>query len=73
MYGKYGKRKPLDFPMLPRKFVEKVKSLTFSGIRAAVGEYLTSGEIEAVLDRKVLLLKEIEEMIQERGEENVLY
>jgi len=73
MYGKYGKRKPLDFPMLPKKFVEKVRGLTFGSIRAAVGDYLTSDEIEAVLDRKVLLLKEIEEMIQERGEKNVLY
>lgn len=73
MYGKYGKRKPLDFPLLPKKFVENVRGLTYSRIRAAVGEYLTSDEIEAIIDRKALLLKEIEEMIQERGEENVLY
>jgi len=73
MYGKYGKRKPLDFPLLPRKFVEKVRGLTYNRIRAAVGEYLTSDEIKAIIDRKTLLLKEIEEMIQERGEENVLY
>ncbi len=73
MYGKYGRRKPLGFSKLPRRFVEKVKALNYSSIKRAVGFYLTSEEIKAVLARKELLLKEIEEMIQERGEEDVLY
>jgi hypothetical protein len=73
MYGKYGKRKPLGFSRLPRKFVEKVKSLDYNKIKKAVGFYLTSEEINAVLARKELLLKEIDEMIQERGEDDVLY
>lgn len=73
MYGKYGKRKPLGFSKLPRKFVEKVKSLDYNKIKKAVGFYLTSEEINAVLARKALLLKEIDEMIQERGEDDVLY
>jgi hypothetical protein len=38
-----------------------------------VGHYLTDEEIEAILDRKVLLLAEIQEMIKEKGEKNVLY
>jgi hypothetical protein len=73
MYGKYGKRKPLSFLKLPRKFVEKVKALNYTNIKKAVGFYLTSNEIKAVLARKALLLKEIDEMIQERGEDDVLY
>lgn len=73
MYGKYGRRKPLGFPKLPRKFVDKVKSLNYSRIKNAVGFYLTSDEIKAVLARKELLLKEIDEMIRERGENDVLY
>lgn len=73
MYGKYGRRKPLGFSKLPRKFVEKVRSLNYASIKKAVGFYLTSDEIKAVLARKELLLKEINEMIQERGEDNVLY
>lgn len=73
MYGKYGRRKPLGFPKLPRKFIEKVRTLNYSNIKNAVGFYLTSYEIKAVLARKELLLKEIEEMIQERGENDVLY
>jgi hypothetical protein len=73
MYGKYGRRKPLGFLKLPRKFVEKVKALNYSSIKKAVGFYLTSEEIKAILARKALLLKEIDEMIQERGEDDVLY
>lgn len=73
MYGKYGRRKPLGFSKLPRKFVEKVKALSYSTIKNAVDFYLTSEEINAVLARKALLLKEIDEMIQERGEDDVLY
>ncbi len=73
MYGKYGRRKPLGFSKLPRKFVEKVKALNYSNIKRAVGFYLTSEEIKAVLARKALILKEIDEMIQERGEDDVLY
>jgi hypothetical protein len=73
MYGKYGKRKPLGFDRLPRKFVEKVRALNYGSIRAAVGPYLTSEEIKAILARKALLLNEIEEMIKERGEDDVLY
>ncbi len=73
VYGKYGKRKPLGFDSLPRKFVENVRTLNYGSIRAAVGPYLTSDEINAILARKILLLNEIEEMIKERGEDAVLY
>jgi hypothetical protein len=73
IYGKYGQKSRLRFLKLPRAFVEKVRALSFGKIRRAVGNYLTSTEIEAVLTRRILLLKEIDEMIQERGEEDVLY
>jgi len=73
MYGKNGIKGQMLFRRLPRKFVEKVKALTFENIQTAVGPYLTKKEINAILARKELLLKEIEEMIKEQGEENVLY
>jgi hypothetical protein len=53
--------------------VEKVKALTYEKIKEAVGPYLTDNEIEAVLIRKELLLKEIEAMIKEIGEDKFLY
>jgi hypothetical protein len=72
IYGKKG-IKAQEFGRLPRGFVEKVRSLNFDQIRRAVEYYLTESEIKAVLFRKGLLLKEIDEMIKEKSEEAVLY
>jgi hypothetical protein len=58
---------------LPRAFVEKIKSMNFQMIKDAVGEYLTDDEINAVLARKELVLKEIDKLIAKNGEANVLY
>jgi hypothetical protein len=53
--------------------VEKVKALNYDDIKNAVGPYLKEKEIKAILLRKELLLKEIEEMVKEQGEDKVLY
>jgi hypothetical protein len=73
MFGKNGLKGAKLFRVLPRKFVEKVKALNHELIKKAVGPYLKEKEIKAILIRKELLLKEIEEMIQEKGEGKVLY
>ena len=77
MYGAKGLKKagsrPVLFRRLPRAFVEKVKALTYDDIKNAVGSYLKEKEIKAVILRKELLLKEIEEMVKEQGEDKVLY
>ena len=77
MYGVNGLKKaggrPVLFRRLPRAFVEKVKALNYDDIKNAVGPYLQEKEIKAILIRKELLLKEIEEMIKEQGEDKVLY
>jgi hypothetical protein len=73
LYGKNGIKEIKIFRQLPRSFVEKVKSLDYEKIKAAVGRYLTDVEINAVLERKKLLLAEIEEMIEEMGQDKVLY
>ncbi len=64
---------PFLFRRLPRSFVEKVEALTFENIKAAVGTSLEDKEIKAVIARRNLLLKEVAEMIKERGETAVLY
>jgi len=64
---------PFLFRRLPRSFVEKVEALTFENIKAAVGTSLEDKEIRAVIARRNLLLKEVAEMIKERGETAVLY
>jgi hypothetical protein len=58
---------------LPRAFVEKIKVLTFEGIKSVVREYLTDEEINAVLVRRDLILAEIERLVQKNGEDKVLY
>ena len=58
---------------LPRSIYEKVKTLDFDTIRAAVGEYLTDDEINAVLARRDLIVKAIDDLISQEGESEVLY
>ncbi len=58
---------------LPRAFVEKLKALNFELIKNIVGEYLTDKEIESVLMRRNLILKEIDKLIKMYGEADVLY
>jgi len=78
MFGRNGIKMssqgtPWLFRRLPRGFVEKVKGLTFESIKAAVGTTLTDKEIKAIVTRRELLLKEIDDMIKEQGEAAVLY
>jgi len=77
MYGAKGLKKaggrPMLFRRLPVAFVEKVKALNYDDIKNAVGPYLKDKEIKAILLRKELLLKEIEEMVKEQGKDKVLY
>lgn len=73
MFGKNGIKEAQLFRQLPRTFMEKIKALDFEAIKKAVGPYLTDKEIKAVLKRKELLLREVAEMIKEKGEDKVLY
>jgi hypothetical protein len=73
IYGKHGLRSTMLFSKLPRKFYERVKSLSYDKIKKVTEGYLNFYEIEAILARKKLLVKEVKEMIKERGEEDVLY
>ena len=63
---------PFLFRKLPRWFVDRLKTLTFDGIRTAVGDTLTDREIKAILTRRDLLLREIDQMVAQQGE-GVLY
>ena len=77
IYGQDGFKtasgRPMLFRQLPRSFVQAVRSLDAARIRAAVGTYLTEGEIAAVMARRTLLLAEIDGLIKEKGETSVLY
>jgi len=58
---------------LPRAIVEKIKALTFDGIKGVVGDYLTDEEIKSVLVRRGLILAEVDKLIKKNGESEVLY
>lgn len=73
MFGKDGIMGNMPFRSLPRAFVKKIKELSFETIKNAMGPYLKNNEINAILERKELLLNEIEQMIKENGEDKVLY
>jgi hypothetical protein len=67
------KKNRKEMKQLPAEFVEKLRALDFDMIREAVGEYLTDKEIEAVLKRRDLILKEVDARIEDLGEDKVLY
>jgi len=73
IYDEKHKEGPKLMKELPRAFVEKLKSLNFELIREIVGEYLTDQEIEAVLVRRDLILKWLDDQIKQVGEDKVLY
>jgi hypothetical protein len=73
IYTEKHKEGPKVMKELPRTFVDKLKSLNFELIRDIVGEYLTEKEINAVLLRRDLILKVIDERIEKLGEDKVLY
>lgn len=73
IYSEKHKEGPKIMKELPRAFVGKLKTLTFESIKDVVREYLTDKEINAVLVRRDLILKEIDKRIKEFGEDKVLY
>ena len=73
MYGKNGIKGVKLFRQLPKAFVRKIRGLTFDQIKKVLGEYLDDKEIQAVIARKKILLQEIDDMIEEQGEDKVLY
>jgi len=64
---------PKLMSQLPRAIVEKIKALTFDGIKSVVASYLTDGEITNILLRRDLILAEIDRLIKKNGESEVLY
>jgi len=73
IYTEKHKEGPKLMKELPRAMVEKIKALNHDVIKGFVGDTLDEDEINAVLKRRDLILKEIDKLIKQFGEENVLY
>ena len=80
--GRYGdalvftedsKKFPGTMSALPAVFVEKLKSLTPEILHQIADPYLANEEIEAVLVRRDLILKEIDRLIEKNGKNLVIY
>ena len=69
----FTKKNKKEMKELPAAFVEKLRALDFAMIKEAVGDYLNEKEINAVLKRRDLILKEVDKKIADLGKENVLY
>jgi hypothetical protein len=64
---------PYLFRRLPRWFVDNIKALTYETIAEAVGDTLKKKEIEAILSRRDLILRDVAAMVEKWGEASVLY
>ncbi len=69
----FSKKNKKEMKQLPAVFVEKLRALDFAVIKEAVGEYLNEKEINAVLKRRDLILKDVDKLIADLGEDKVLY
>ncbi len=58
---------------LPRALVERTAALDEKGLRSALGDLLSEAEIQAVLARQQLLLREVRRIVERYGERDVLY
>ncbi|MBN1939119.1 MAG: hypothetical protein JW843_06010 [Candidatus Aminicenantes bacterium] len=73
LYNPKSRTHPGTISALPSAFVEKLKALTPEIVRTIVESYLTKKEIEAVMVRRDLILKEIDRLIALNGKAQVLY
>jgi hypothetical protein len=73
LYTDKRREGPMEMLELPRTLVDNIKTWNFEIIKGAVGDYLSDDEINAVLTRRDLVLKEIDKIIKRNGEDKVLY
>lgn len=62
-----------DLAKMDRALLPRLEALTKEGVKKAVGDWLTSWEIDAMMTRRDLLVAHFKKLIAELGEEKVLY
>jgi hypothetical protein len=65
--------RPETISRCSRRLYEAIKSLDESAVEAELGELLSKGEIKAIFARRGKLLQKIDERIEARGSEQVLF
>jgi hypothetical protein len=66
MYGK-------DLVRIDRKLMAKLEALDGDEVKKTVGDWLTSGEMDAMMKRRDLLVAHFKKLIADVGEDKVLY
>ena len=62
-----------DLNKLDRALLTKLEALDRQAVKTAVGDWLTGGEIDAMMKRRDLLVAHFKKLIAELGEDKVLY
>jgi len=62
-----------DLAKMDRTLWTKLQALERSAVKAAVGDWLTNAELDAMMKRRDLLVAHFSKLITESGEEKVLY
>ena len=62
-----------DLAKMDRALMAKLESLDRAEVKKAVGDWLTNGEIDAMMKRRDLLVGHFRKLIAELGEDKVLY
>lgn len=62
-----------DLNKLDRALLPKLEALERQAVKQAVGDWLTGGEIDALMKRRDLLVAHFKKLIAELGEDKVLY
>lgn len=68
-----GLRNPELLPMFSRTLLKSIGTLTRENVQDATGRYLTSGQIERLIQRRDAILALAARLVAERGEAEVLY
>ena len=66
MYGK-------DLARMDRKLMARLEALDRTDVKNAVGDWLTSSEVDAMMKRRDLLVAHFKNLIAQLGEDKVLY
>ena len=66
MYGK-------DLGRIDRKLMAKLETLDRDEVKKATGDWLTSGELDAMMKRRDLLVAHFKKLIADVGEDKILY
>jgi hypothetical protein len=62
-----------DLGKIDRALLPRLEGLTRDGIKKATKDYLTGGEIDAVMKRRDMIVAHFKKLIAEQGEDKVLY